>query len=438
MSRVDVLVLGPVAVRVDGRPVSPSAKNVRALLGLLAVAGGRGVSDSGLAEGLWGDPANDVGLRVLVHRTRGWLREAAGDAVALRRTSSGYVLAVESGTCDVEVFRETVAGAFEHHGAERAVVLESALALWRGRPLDDVRVPAVETTHRPALEQARIAVVADCAEAWLAAGHGERAVSMLEPVVERHPFDEAAHSVWIEALAACGRQADALAAYGGLRLRLRQELGIDPTKRVTRALTRALNQQPPDRAPDPRSDRGRPVTAQLPAAFGGFRGREAQLRQLDTLVSGVDGPGPAIQAIVGAGGAGKTALSVRWAHKVADRFPDAQLYLDLRATAPAAPVRPIDALTRFLRTLGVPRTRVPADLDEASALFRSMLATRRVLILLDDARDPAQVRPLLPGSPGCLVLVTSRDPMAGLVALDGAALLRLDTADTLDGERVSA
>lgn len=242
LSPVDILVLGPVALRVDGRIVVPSARSIRSLLGVLAVAGRHGLPDAALAERLWGDPDNEASLRVLVHRARTWLRQAAGSAVAVARTSSGYAMRLESGACDLDRFNGIVMAAADLRGADRAAALSSALALWRGPALDDV--PAAEH-YRTDLEAARVRVVVDCAEAWLAVGHADRAAALLVPVVARYPLDEPAHCVWIESLAASGRQSDALAAYESLRARLREELGIDPSRQVSRALVRVLRQEVP-------------------------------------------------------------------------------------------------------------------------------------------------------------------------------------------------
>ena len=173
---------------------------------------------------------------------------------------------------------------------------------------------------------------------------------------------------------------------------------------------------------------------QLPMDVADFTGRAAQLAALDTLLAGDDGAGPAtavvLSAIAGSGGVGKTALAVRWAHRVRERFPDGQLFVDLRGYASGPPLHPAQALAQMLGALGVEPDRIPVGAVEASALLRSLLAGRRVLVVLDNARDAEQVRPLLPGSPGCLVIVTSRDQMAGLIATHSARRLTLDVLTT--------
>src|SRR6266545_4252082 len=282
------------------------------------------------------------------------------------------------------------------------------------------------------------------------------------------------------ALYRSGRPADALAAFRDTYAVLRERLGIDPSPELDR-LQRAMLARDPTLEPPP-APREQPVTtdagvgpatapvaadtaaagampastarvapAQLPAAVSSFVGRAEHLHQLDTLLKdegGVAANAVVISALAGMAGVGKSALAVQWAHQAQERFPDGQLYVNLRGWAPGPPLRPIQALAGFLGALGVPAEQVPTEVEQAAGLYRTLLAGRRVLIVLDDAREVEQVRPLLPGSPGCAVLVTSRDRLAGLVAVDGAHPLPLDvlTADeahallvgTLGAERVGA
>jgi hypothetical protein len=232
-----------------------------------------------------------------------------------------------------------------------------------------------------------------------------------------------------------GRQAEALAAYHDLVRRLADELGCDPTPPLRRRYEMVLREDPelnaPDRPGDPAAGPGPP--AQLPRDIAAFTGRRDDLARLDRSVSGgYTEAAVVISAVAGAVGVGKTALAVHWAHRMRDNFPDGQLYVNLHGYTIASTVRPIDALAWFLRALGVPPGRVPIDQDEAAAMYRSLLADRRVLVVLDNARSPEQVRPLLPGNRECLVLVTSRDQLGGLVALDGARRLTLDVLTARD------
>ncbi|OLT14867.1 hypothetical protein BJF78_17050 [Pseudonocardia sp. CNS-139] len=183
--------------------------------------------------------------------------------------------------------------------------------------------------------------------------------------------------------------------------------------------------------PDPMPSR-RPVPAQLPADVAGFTGRSDLVRDLDALLADGDPGAVPITVLAGAPGVGKTALALHWAHRVRHRFPDGQLYLNLRGHAAAPPLTPAEALTRLLRSLDVAPDRVPTDVTDAAALFRSVLADSRTLLVLDDARQAEQVRPLLPGGPGCHVIVTSRSALPGLVARNGASRLTLHPLDPAD------
>jgi tetratricopeptide (TPR) repeat protein len=264
----------------------------------------------------------------------------------------------------------------------------------------------------------------------------------LRELTAEEPLNESAHARLMLALAASGRQAAALDVYSEVRRRLAGELGIEPGPELRAAHRQVLRQDFGVPEPPPR------VPAQLPADVSGFRGRGAQLAGLDALLHREDGDtGARIAVLSGTGGVGKTALAVRWAQRAAGEFPDGQLYLDLHGYGTVRPVEPGDALSGFLRALGVAGADIPAEPDERAAKFRTTLTGRRMLLVLDNAGSVAQVRPLLPGSPSCVVLVTSRDALPGLVARHGARRIAVDllTEDeardllrTLLGPRVDA
>jgi len=432
---MNVLVLGPVGVG-SGNFVTPSSNVLRAVLAALALAGPPGLSAGELFETVWGTRdarSMDSTLTVTVHRLRQWLRTATDERVSVTRTTTGYALRLSEGEVDAHRFLRLADAAEPLDGAAKVEALGAALALWRGPALVDVPDGSADQASLVRLELRRVTAVVDYARALLSCGQSEQAVQALSPLVESYPLDERVIGAWIEALAATGRQADALDAYERLRLRLRDEMGADPGRALSQALTRVLRQEVTPDEPQQEADQADArrdvlVPAQLPADTYAFTGRTEMLARLDALGRDVSAPGHAVRiaALTGAGGVGKTALAVHWARGAASSFPDGQLYANLHGYSAAPPERPISVLGRFLRALGISGGSVPVDLDEAGALYRSLLTGRRVLVVLDNAADPAQVRPLLPGADGCRVLVTSRDRLDGLVALDGAQPIGLD------------
>ncbi|MFI7464789.1 tetratricopeptide repeat protein [Nonomuraea sp. NPDC049646] len=311
-------------------------------------------------------------------------------------------------------------------GADRRVpswdaVLAVALACWRGPVL--AGSPSRLREHPLAVAAARKRVAAALAYADAAPGAGPEVVAALWRVVHDEPLHEGLAARLMTALAEQGEQAAALRLYGEMRARLAEELDVEPGDDLRRARDRILARPPEVPAGRP-PERVVTVPAQLPAAVAAFTGRAAALRRLDRLLEGRD-EASVVAVLTGTAGVGKTALAVHWAHRARDRFPDGQLYVNLRGYAAAHPLGPLDALARFLHALGVPPEQVPGDLDEAAALYRTMLAGKRMLVVLDNASDPRQVRPLLPGGAGPATLITSRDTLAGLVALDGARVLPL-------------
>lgn len=442
-----MLILGPVALRrrpapgTSGGPAqdtAPSSPILRSLLGLLALRGTRGADDDLLMARLWGHRDAEkarAALRVAVHRLRQWIMREAGDGLAVRRTPTGYLLDLGAGRTDAAQFRQLLSSARSAHPTTRADLLTEALGLWRGRVLEDVEASDEDAVDVVALEQDREAAVLTAARTWLDLGHPERAKPLLEPLVHARPLDEPPHALLIEALASAGHQAAALTVYEEVRLRLRDELGVGPGRELSTAFAHVLAQ---DTRPVVRSVPA-VAPAQLPASVTAFTGRVAQLRALDRLMAGHGPHAPVvISAVTGAGGVGKTALAVRWAHRVAQQFPDGQLYADLRGYSAGAPEHPLHAIAAFLRALGLPDEQIPKDVGDAARLYRSVLAGRKMLILLDNVRDPAQARPLLPGSPTCMVVVTSRSRLDGLVAVDGARRVDLDTLPAADAVELLA
>lgn len=424
---LEVRAFGPMEVVRGGSATWLGSRRQRLLLATLLVRRGGATPVSVLAEVLWPTtrPANvDNGVRIHIHRLR---RTLGAAAVQLR--PSGYALAVPAATVDLYRFEELAqrgrtslingdpAGAIE--------LLRQAVALHRGpafHGLEDVVELAIESRR---LDELRLAALEDRITAEQVRGGGAELVSELDALVAAHPLRERFRAQLMTALYRAGRRADALSAYRDGRRLLVAELGVEPNAEC-QALERAIL------ADDP-ALLGRlsavtvvagPPPRQLPADVPAFAGRAGPLQRLDKLLDGA--AGGVVCALEGMAGVGKTALALHWAHRVAARFPDGQLYVNLRGYAPGVPLRPLPVLAQFLRSFGVPHSRVPTDLAEAAAAYRSLLADRRVLVLLDNAADPEQVRPLLPGGAECVTLVTSRSALAGLVAQDGATALALD------------
>jgi DNA-binding SARP family transcriptional activator/Tfp pilus assembly protein PilF len=443
-------ILGPLEVIAGERPLNLGGLRPRRVLAALLLNANRPVSLFHLVEAVWESaPPNTARRQVqnAVAALRAVLsRVGAADAIVTH--GSGYLLRVDPDQLDSLVFERLVerARALAEGGDApgATATLREALALWRGPVLAGLggQLSELEATR---LDEKRLVALEEVIELELAAGGHARLVSELRALVAEHPLRERFAGQLMVALYRGGRQAEALAAYHDLARHLHDELGLDPGPALRRRYEMVLREDPELSAPAGEPVPAGPgVPAQLPADAEAFTGREGDLARLNQLIS--DGHTEAavvITAIAGIAGVGKTALAVHWAHQVRDKFPDGQLYVNLHGYAPEPPVRPIDALAHFLRALGVPPSRIPTDQDEAAAMYRSLLADRRVLVMLDNARSPEQVRPLLPGNRECLVLVTSRDQLGGLVALDGARRLTLDVLapdDAVDllGEVVGA
>ncbi|MEU4740882.1 BTAD domain-containing putative transcriptional regulator [Actinosynnema sp. NPDC023658] len=409
-----------------------AARKPRVLLSALLLHAGEWVSVERLVDALWPagpPPSAEQNTKTYVWKLRRLLADDPSADERIAGGRAGYRIRVADHELDARTFEDLVRTGRRHADAGRhrqaSAAFAEALGLWRGDPFGELTGPHADSV-RAGLVERRLTAQEGHAVALSALGAHEEAVVALTELVAHHPFRERLRGSLMTALYRAGRQADALDVYDEGRVLLDRELGLRPGEELRRLHVDILNQDvgPADPGPGPS---GWANPAQVPAAVVGFTGRVEHLERLDALLPRTDDrQPPPIAVITGTGGVGKTALAIHWAHRVRARFPDGQLYVNLRGYDPGLPVGPGDALSGFLRALGVDSRDIPQDLAERSARFRSLLSGRQVLVLLDNARTAAQVRPLLPGSPGCLVVVTSRDSLRGLIATEGATRLGLD------------
>ncbi|MGW3914840.1 BTAD domain-containing putative transcriptional regulator [Streptomyces sp. NPDC005070] len=423
-------VLGPVRAWLGDDPLPAGSPQQRALLAALLLRDGRTATASELIDALWGDEPPSQALAAL--RTY---------ASRLRKTLGAEVLVSESGGYAIRSLRE---GALDHVNAQELAadaekaraagdlsrardLLRDALALWDGEPLASIPGPHAET-QRARLEEWRLQLLESCLDMDLEQGFHAEAVSELTALTAAHPLRERLRELLMLALYRSGRQAEALAVFADTRRLLADELGVDPRQGLKELQQRILQADPG--LAEPSAPKAEPVVAlvrpaQLPATVTDFTGRASFVQELSDVLaaaSSEEGRVMAVSALAGIGGVGKTTLAVHVAHQARGAFPDGQLYVDLQGAGSRA-AEPETVLGAFLRALGTADSAIPDSLEERSALYRSVLDGRRVLVLLDNARDAAQVRPLLPGTEGCAALVTSRIRM---VDLAGAHLVDLD------------
>ncbi|MGN9908889.1 tetratricopeptide repeat protein [Phytohabitans sp. LJ34] len=432
---MEIRLLGPVEVYTEARLLPPGPPQQRRLLAALAADAGRLVTVPALIDRVWDEAPRGARhtLHVLITRLRAVLRDGDETLAPIVHRSGGYVLDVDPLRVDVHRFLALVASArgTDCPSQDRVEMLRRARALWRGDPLADVPGQWAART-RDAWRQQHLDAVLAWARAELSLGNPGAVIGPLTELAGDHPLVEPLAAALMRALAGAGRAADALQHYTTIRERLREQLGVDPGQELQathRSILRGEPHQPPPPIPAP----PRAVPTQLPADVPAFTGRGDEVAQVDALLAGdLEPTAVVITAVSGTPGVGKTALAVRCAHRSAGRFPDGQLYLNLRGYDPDQPVSPEDALARFLGALGVAGADIPLEVDERAAIYRTRIAGRRMLIVLDNAATVEQVRPLLPGTPTCAVLVTSRDSLAGLVAVHGAHRISLDPLPTGD------
>ncbi|HEU4421674.1 MAG TPA: BTAD domain-containing putative transcriptional regulator [Pilimelia sp.] len=462
---MELRLLGPVQAWTRGEQVRLGSRRERLVLAILALEANHLVPVERLIDLSWPDgPPRSARacIQTDVHRLRAVLGTIGAGEYGVRVASEkpGYVLRMDPMRIDAHRFIALVDRArAAADDAARTALLDEALGLWRGPALAGAADGETRVRLCNRLDEVRAVAVEDRIDARLRLGEHNDVLGELADLVQRYPLRERLAALLMRAQQRGGRPADALRTYQEIRRRLADELGLDPGTELQRLHQEVLRGDAAaqgdaaaatdDAGANAHGDAAAhvdaavrvdaaavPAPAQLPPDVSGFAGRAEHVRQLDALL-GTDRQAAAVPVtvIAGTAGVGKTALAVHWGHRVVDRFPDGQLYVDLRGFTSTAPRRPIDVLALFLRALGVDPHRVPVDLAEATALFRSLLAGRRMLVLLDNAATPEQVRPLLPGAAGCFVLITSRDRLGGLVALEGAHPFVLDVL--APGEAVS-
>jgi DNA-binding SARP family transcriptional activator/tetratricopeptide (TPR) repeat protein len=438
---VQFRVLGPVEIEThDGRVLTPPRRRERCLLAVLLLEPGRVVPTHRLLDLLWQDAPAGPTRRALygyVARVRGVLAAAGADGhgVTLVSHGDGYLLRVEPDLVDAHQFRRLLDQAKRTTDlSRRDTLLHDALALWRGPALHNATTDRLRERLCTELDELRLHAIEESMATGLALGRHPDLVPELAQLTAAHPLRSRLVRLHMLALHHSGRIADALDAYAQARTHLAEELGLDPDpelQRLQEAILRDETVPTSDIIAVPARAAGA-VPAQLPADVSAFVGRKVDLKTLDDLVDSGQPTAVVISAIAGTAGVGKTALAVRWAHRVADRFPDGQLYVDLRGYDPDQPLAAGDVLARFLRDLGVAGTDIPSEVSEREARYRTLMAGRRMLVVLDNASTVESVRPLLPGTPSCLVVVTSRDSLAGLVARHGAHRIDLDLLPLAD------
>lgn len=427
--------LGPLEVHLDGVPLETGRMPVRALLACLLLEPNQVVPMDRLIDTLWDDepPAS---ARTIIQGYVSRLRKFFGkDGPEIITRAPGYLLRVNGDRIDAHRARNLINRAHGLEPAERSRLLTEALSLWSGPVLADIAGSRLYRMVAPNLDELRLLALEERVAADLELGRHHQLIAELSTLVDQHPMRERLTGQLMLANYRAGHRAEAQARFHELRHRLSHELGIDPGPELRELYEKLLRDDPALRNHPSRVEPGlgirRPVPAELPPAPAGFVGRRLEVSTLDAMREANEESSSLITVLTGTAGVGKSALALTWSHRVAEEFPDGQLYASLRGfDSEHEPLTPGEALTSMLKALGVAADAIPVELDDRTALYRSLLAKRKVLVLLDNARDSDQVLPLLPGSAASVVVVTSRRRLDGLVVRSGARVLPLETLST--------
>jgi len=433
---VTIRVLGQFEVSVGGLPVRLTANRLLALLAVLAVSPGEIVSMERLAQAVWSEaPPRNVRRSLQTYAVR--LRDVLG-AGLIESRGTGLILHVDRENVDAFKFSRLLEESGNSAPGEERRYLVEALGLWRGEAFEGVDSRWLTEMEAPRLNERQLVAVERRTDLDITDHRHGDLVADLEEWVARHPTRE---TLWLRLLMVldrCGRQAEALQRYEQVRQRLAGDLGVDPGPALQRAHQELLEGRTVCRKSEPQPPVSAPVPRQLPPDIDTFVGREGALERLSSLVRDSSTVCSSRVAVVtGTAGVGKTALAVHWAHAVADQFPDGQLYLNLRGFEPAnEPMETSDVIRALLDALGTVPEDIPHGLDAQIGLYRTRSAGRRMLVVLDNARDASQVRPLLPAGSGCRVVVTSRNRLTGLVATESATPVTLDVLSPDEARRL--